>query len=172
YNNRAYQFIVEGSSISPTSGFFVLTDASNNTSGGSVIHRSFSPQSVRYVKLTITGASGYTGNWSSIREFEIICSGTTQSLSNRTRFDELTNVSVYPNPFTKHLTIELPKNNTEITKIQIIDVHGREVFSKPIVNSSNNINFATNLPRGIYFLRLLSPTNKVIKVKKIISDSY
>ncbi|WP_405205330.1 chondroitinase-B domain-containing protein [Aquimarina sp. LLG6339-5] len=173
YNDRAYQFIVEGSSNSPTSGFSILTNASNNTSGGSVINRSFSEQSVRYVKLTITGASGYSGNWSSIKEFEVICSGSSQSLSNRSESLENNDILIYPNPFTTNLTIQLPKNNTEITKAQIIDVFGREVVGKPIPNStSNNISFVTNLPKGIYFLRLLNSANKVIKTKKVISNNY
>ncbi|WP_299188369.1 chondroitinase-B domain-containing protein [uncultured Aquimarina sp.] len=172
YNDRAYQFIVEGSSNSPTSGFSILTNASNNTSGGSVINRDFSEQSVRYVKLTITGASGYSGNWSSIKEFEVICSGSSQSLSNRSESIENTDILIYPNPFTTNLTIQLPKNNTEITKAQIIDIFGREVAGKSIPNSSsNNVSFVTNLPKGIYFLRLLNSANKVIKTKKVISDS-
>ncbi|WP_051336063.1 chondroitinase-B domain-containing protein [Aquimarina latercula] len=173
YNDRAYQFIVEGSSNSPTSGFSILTNASNNTSGGSVINRDFSEQSVRYVKLTITGASGYSGNWSSIKEFEVICSGSSQSLSNRSEPLENNEILIYPNPFTTNLTIQLPKNNTEITKAQIIDVFGREVAGKSIPNSSsNNVSFVTNLPKGIYFLRLLNSANKVIKTKKVISNNY
>ncbi|WP_299442569.1 chondroitinase-B domain-containing protein [uncultured Aquimarina sp.] len=172
YSNRAYQFIVEGSSNSPTSGFSVLTDASNNTSGGSVINRSFSTQSVRYVKLTITGASGYSGSWSSINEFKIICSGGSQSLSNRSQYTEVPKISIYPNPFTTTLTVQLPKSNTEITRVQLIDVFGREVSSMPIMNDSSSISFSTNLPRGVYFLRVLDKNLRVLKTEKVISDSY
>ncbi|WP_299246832.1 chondroitinase-B domain-containing protein [uncultured Aquimarina sp.] len=172
YNNRAYQFIVEGSSVSATSGFSVLTDGSNNTSGGSVINRSFSTQAVRYVKLTITGASGYSGSWSSINEFKIICAGSSQSLSNRIGYQEDSNISIYPNPFTTSLTVQLSKNNIEITRVQLIDIFGREVSNEPISNSSKSISFATNLSKGVYFLRLLSSTNKVIKTEKVISGSY
>ncbi|GAA4113521.1 hypothetical protein GCM10022393_12580 [Aquimarina addita] len=88
YEDRAYQFIVEGSANSATSGFSTLIDATENTNGGSVINRSFDSQSVRYVKLTITGASGYDGSWSSIHSFEILCAGNT------TTPDELTVSSV------------------------------------------------------------------------------
>ncbi|WP_299215742.1 chondroitinase-B domain-containing protein [uncultured Aquimarina sp.] len=172
YNNRAYQFVVEGSSTSATSGFSIVTDASNNTSGGSVINRSFSTRTVRYVKLTITGASGYSGSWSSINEFKVICSGSSQSLSNRIGYQEVSNISIYPNPFTTSLTVQLSKNNTEITRVQLIDIFGREVSNEPISNSSKSISFATNLPKGVYFLRLLSSTNKIIKTEKIISGSY
>ena len=75
FNDRAYQFLIEGSTSSATDGFSTLTDATGNTSGGSTINRTFDTQSVRYVRLTITGASGYTGPWASIEDFEIICAG-------------------------------------------------------------------------------------------------
>ncbi|MGY3792541.1 chondroitinase-B domain-containing protein [Aquimarina sp. 433] len=172
YNNRAYQFIVEGSSSSATSDFSVLTDASNNTSGGAVIHRSFSTQSVRYVKLTITGASGYTGNWSSIREFEIICAGASQSLSNRTGVNEIINVSIYPNPFSTNLTIELPNNSTETFSIQLVDVYGREVYKTDNIRSSNSLNVPKSLPNGIYFIRLFNSNNKILNTSKVIKNSY
>lgn len=170
YNNRAYQFVVEGSSTSATSGFSILTDASNNTSGGSVITRSFSTQTVRYVKLTVTGASGYSGNWSSINEFKVICAGSSQSLSNRIGYQEDSNISIYPNPFTTSLTVQLSKNNTEITRVQLIDMYGREVSNQLIDNSSNSIRFSTSLPQGVYFLRLLNSNNRVIKTEKVISN--
>ncbi|WP_299258057.1 chondroitinase-B domain-containing protein [uncultured Aquimarina sp.] len=172
YNNRAYQFIVEGSKNSPTSGFSVLTNASNNTSGGSVINRSFSAQTARYVKLTITGASGYSGSWSSVNEFKVICSGGSQSLSNRIGNEEITNISIYPNPFTTNLTVQLSGNKNEITSIQLIDMYGREVANEPISNSASSSSFSTNVPKGVYFLRLLDSTNKVIVTKKVISGSY
>ncbi|AXT52859.1 T9SS C-terminal target domain-containing protein [Aquimarina sp. BL5] len=170
YNNRAYQFVVEGSSTSATSGFSILTDASNNTSGGSVITRSFSTQTVRYVKLTVTGASGYSGNWSSINEFRVICAGSSQSLSNRIGYQEDPNISIYPNPFTTSLTVQLSKNNTEITSVQLIDMYGREVSNQLIDNSSNSIHFSTSLPKGVYFLRLLNSNNRLIKTEKVISN--
>ena len=75
YEDRAYQFLVEGSTSDATSGFSVLTDATGNTSGGSNINRTFESQTVRYVKLTITGASGYDGDWSSIHSFQVNCAG-------------------------------------------------------------------------------------------------
>ena len=75
FSDRAYQFLVEGSTTSASAGFSTLADATNNTSGGSNINRTFDSQNVRYVRLTVTGASGYTGPWVSIEDFEIICAG-------------------------------------------------------------------------------------------------
>jgi len=75
YLDRDYQFIVEGSTTSSSSGFSTMIDASNNTIAATVINETFAPQVVRYVKLTVTGAATYTGTWSSINELEVICSG-------------------------------------------------------------------------------------------------
>ena len=47
HDNRAYQFLVEGSVSSANAGFFTLTDATENTSGGSQITKNFSTQTVR-----------------------------------------------------------------------------------------------------------------------------
>ncbi len=71
YQNRAYQYTVEVSN-NPTSGFVQIVNRNNNTTTGSPITDNFAAQSGRYVRLTVTGASGYAGDWVSITEFEII----------------------------------------------------------------------------------------------------
>lgn len=69
YANRAYQFLIEGS----TDGvkFTTLSDMTKNTQASSVISASFSPQYVRHVRLTFVGANAYTGGWSSIYELKV-----------------------------------------------------------------------------------------------------
>ena len=175
FNNRAYQFLVEGSSSSSSSGFSTLTNATNNTLGGSVINRTFSSRSVRYVRLTITGASGYTGPWASIQEFEIICSGSQSNAENSIATTASTNslesISVYPNPFTTNLTVALSPEDTEVVKAQLIDVYGREVAKVLKTEESlNTMNLSTNLPQGMYFLRLLNINDKIIKTEKVIRN--
>jgi len=78
YSERAYQFTIEGSTTSATSGFNTILDASDNTDGGNLITKEFTTQSAQYVKLTITGAAVYTGNWASIIDFKIKCAGQTE----------------------------------------------------------------------------------------------
>ena len=78
YLNRDYQFIVEGSTTTATSGFSTILDATDNTTSGSLITKSFDTASVRYVKLTITGAATYTGSWASLHSFQVNCAGTEE----------------------------------------------------------------------------------------------
>ncbi len=71
YQNRAYQFTIEASLV-PTSDYIPIVDRSANTDGTQPISDDFSSVSARYLRLTITGASGYTGDWCSITEFQIV----------------------------------------------------------------------------------------------------
>ncbi len=48
----------------------VIADHSNNRVGGEAAHR-FESQSARYVRVTVTGAAGYTGDWTSISDIRI-----------------------------------------------------------------------------------------------------
>lgn len=70
YLSRAYQYTIETS----TDGinYSTVIDQSTNTTGASVLTDSFSATNARYVKLTVTGASGYSGGWTSIHDFKII----------------------------------------------------------------------------------------------------
>lgn len=72
YQGRAYQFYVEAR---PASGSYqTIVDRTSNTSGTGITD-SFSPVTARYVRITVTGASGYPGNWVSLREFKVFGSG-------------------------------------------------------------------------------------------------
>ena len=74
YSNRAYKFKVEVSTNGTS--YTQVVDRLNNTTGGSVIADTFTATNARYVKLTVTGCSGYTGTWSSITEFRVFGGGT------------------------------------------------------------------------------------------------
>ena len=65
---RAYQFTVEARPASGT--YTTVVNRSGNTTN-SPISDTFSPVTARYVRLTVTGASGYSGDWVSIREFKV-----------------------------------------------------------------------------------------------------
>ena len=69
YENRDYQYRVELSN-SPGSGYWTIADRSSNTSTASPITDTFGTQSGRYIRITVTGASTYTGDWISLIEFE------------------------------------------------------------------------------------------------------
>jgi len=74
---------------------------------------------------------------------------------------------ISPNPFNDYLNIILEWNKTELITAKIFTVPGKEVFSKDInilkgINSLK-IDGLTNLPKGTYFLQLLSSTKSVIE---------
>ncbi|MGE5548927.1 MAG: DNRLRE domain-containing protein, partial [Bacteroidota bacterium] len=77
YLDRAYQFKVEVSTNGTS--YTQVVDRLSNTTGGAVISDTFAAASARYVKLTVTGASGYTGTWTSINEFRVFNSGSLPS---------------------------------------------------------------------------------------------
>ena len=69
YQDRAYQYKVEVSTNGTS--YTQVVDRLSNTTGGSVLSDTFTATNARYVKLTVTGASGYTGGWTSINEFRV-----------------------------------------------------------------------------------------------------
>lgn len=75
YQNRSYHYTVEISN-SPSSGFVQVVDQSGSTSSQPIEH-SFAATSGRYVKITVTAATGYSSNWVSLTEFEIVEGGST-----------------------------------------------------------------------------------------------
>ncbi len=74
YANRAYQYRIEVSNDGTT--YIRVVDRSANTTGSATLTDSFTSVSARYVRLVVTGASGYTGGWSSFYEFRIFGGGT------------------------------------------------------------------------------------------------
>lgn len=68
YANRAYRFRVEAK---PAGGTYqTVVDRTANTQPGPIAD-GFSAKLARYVKLTVTGAYNYTGDWVAIREFKV-----------------------------------------------------------------------------------------------------
>ncbi len=71
YADRAYQYKVEVKT-SATGSYTTVADATGNTTGGALLSATFAQTSARYVKLTITGAAGYTGGWATLYEFRVL----------------------------------------------------------------------------------------------------
>lgn len=88
----------------------------------------------------------------------------TASVSNLT--NNLNHVNVYPNPVTDVLIIAFDLNKSTATKIEIIDLSGKQVAE--IVNENLNglvskqINTA-DFKRGIYFLKIQNENETVTK---------
>ncbi|TVZ56146.1 putative secreted protein (Por secretion system target) [Lutibacter sp. Hel_I_33_5] len=80
----------------------------------------------------------------------------TLSVKNELKTD-LTNVSIYPNPASNNLNIEV--DNQQIKSVKIFNLLGKEVMQKSINNSSlKNINIS-QLTKGMYVIQLKTADN-------------
>ncbi len=70
YQDRAYHYTIEASEDG--SNYSRIVDRRNNTQGGNIISDLFAPVSARYIKIEVTGASVYPGDWTSLREVKIL----------------------------------------------------------------------------------------------------
>ncbi|MCV9386665.1 BNR-4 repeat-containing protein [Reichenbachiella ulvae] len=70
YQNRSYHYTISISD-NPNSGFVEVVNQSGKAASHPIEH-SFASTSGRYVKLTVTGATGYSSNWVSINELNIV----------------------------------------------------------------------------------------------------
>ena len=68
YQNRAYQFFIQTKGDGGV--YTTVVDQTANSQPGPIDSALTMPVTARYIKLNLTGASGYTGDWVSLREFE------------------------------------------------------------------------------------------------------
>ena len=170
FQNRDYQFTVEGSVTSANDNFFALVDASNNTSSG-IINETFPAQTVRYVKLTITGANSYTGSWSSIADFKIICSGTT--VDNKDVFIEKANlfeITAFPNPFIETITVKANNPNQQIGSLQLTDLTGRVIIEETVNANEYSLENLDLIADGVYVLLVFNAEKQILKSIKIVNN--
>lgn len=81
YADRAYQYTIQTRTSTSGSWTQVVNRSSNTTPGtvASPIVDNLSSVSARYVRINVTGASGYTGSWASLAEFRVF--GTSTALT-------------------------------------------------------------------------------------------
>ncbi|MFK8059692.1 MAG: T9SS type A sorting domain-containing protein [Polaribacter sp.] len=92
---------------------------------------------------------------------------TTSSLSTESLL--LNDAVLYPNPFTSEITIDLSRENTRISKVEIFNTIGVSLISKTKgFNQKTTINTA-NLAKGIYLIRLTDTAGKSV-IKKMIKE--
>lgn len=168
YQSRDYQYVVEGSETSPTSGFVVLVDRQTNTTTATVINDVFDLNIVRYIRLTVTGAATYSGPWVSISDLEVICAGSNLSVSD---YGIDNQIKVFPNPFNTEIHLDIPHNITStISKIMLIDITGKMISEQIVSHNLTSIKTNQNLSKGLYFIQILDVNNQIIFTQKIIKD--
>ncbi|WCO01555.1 chondroitinase-B domain-containing protein [Psychroserpens ponticola] len=166
YQNRDYQYLVEGSETSATSGFVTLVDRQTNTATTTVFNDTFDLTVVRYIRLTVTGAATYTGPWVSIADLEVICAGSSLSVSDH-HIDN--KIKVYPNPFNSEIHLDIPTDEVNtISKIKLIDITGKLIQEESIISNLMSIKFNYNLSKGLYFIQILDTNSQILYTQKMI----
>ena len=150
YQNRDYQYLIEGSETSATSGFVTLVDRQANTIGATIINDTFDISIVRYIRLTVTGAATYTGPWVSIADLEVICAGSSLSITENLLVNE---IKVYPNPFNSEIHIEIPLNKIEVvSEFKLLDITGKVILEQKVTSNLMSVKFNKNLSKAFILL--------------------
>jgi hypothetical protein len=78
----------------------------------------------------------------------------------------ISQVKVYPNPFTDDIIVTLEKNGIN-SNFELFDIAGRKIMTSKLNNSVNRIQF--NKPgAGIYIYRLTNSKGKVFATGKLV----
>ena len=125
-------------------------------SGGSV---SYSVGQVLYT--TNSGSNGSSAQGVQ-QPYEI---STTLSL---TEANDIRLMSVYPNPTTNRVVLNVGNYGTTNLSLQFIDSNGRILLENKIINIETNLDIE-NYPVAIYFLKVMDK-NSAIKIFKIIKN--
>ena len=146
YQNRAYKYKVALSEDLDFTNDLVV-DRLSNTEAGQPIADNFAAVNARYAKITVTGASGYSGTWCSLTEFKVLLDGglmsTASSLppvASATRISSDPAIVVYPNP--------TANGEFEIRGLEdgaIVTVHsllGFKLIEKTVKGNSLKLNLA------------------------------
>jgi len=150
YENRAYQFIIEGS-IDENGPFTNLVDRLNNSSPGTAttpIINEVDSIEARFIRITVTDADVYDGAWTSLTELRVFGEGerdSTLSVNDIT----INKVLLSPNPATSIVTIA-GADNYDI--VSLYDQSGRRVFQRKM-NNLGTLDVSA-LHSGIYIVKL------------------
>ena len=147
YENRAYQFIIEASQ-ELDGPYTTIIDRSDNTIPGTpqipIINEVDSLQ-YRFIRITVSGADVYTGQWTSLTEFRVF---GEKLVSNNNIFVN-NEVTLSPNPAESTVTIS---GGEEFDIISVFDQSGRKVIQENIKNLKT-IDIS-ELQSGIYIVKL------------------
>jgi len=149
YENRAYQFIIEGAR-EKDGPYTPIVDRSINTVPGTPtlpIMNVLDSVEYRFVRITVSDAAVYTGAWVSLTELRVFGEGVRMYSS----VDELddTEVLLSPNPATSVVTIE---GGEEYDTVSVYDQAGRRVIHRKI-NSLRTIDIS-QIQSGVYLVKL------------------
>lgn len=135
----------------------------------------FTGVAARFIKMEGIHRKG--SNAFVILEFEIYASdGNTYpeklmdcNVTGITGFVENSGFSIYPNPAKNIINIEFNQEINYKTTINLLDITGKVLYSKPYVNDTHieKINLS-GLTNGMYFIKIC--TNDKVEVEKFVKD--
>ena len=160
-----------GASLQPSFGYSILASSSTVNSG---LYRNDNGAAYPYdygSAMSITGASdsqaGYYYffyNWSisSISCYSDLVETVATvepcaSIEEKTEFD----FEIYPNPNQGEFTLNTMKTNGEIS-IEISDINGKLIYNKTRNGLDNKLQIS-NIERGVYFIKVSSNNDRVVK---------
>ena len=163
FNNRVYKYRIEVSANN-SSWTTVVNKTANNVAGN--MGNNFTASSVRYLRITITGAPN--GVWASIREFRVIGTFTgARSATPSNTIISSAQISAYPNPLINgDLKIDIDGfEKISETNITIHDALGRVIMRRNIyTNKYGSINLTISkqqiLAKGLITVSANSGNNK------------
>ncbi|NVO58729.1 T9SS type A sorting domain-containing protein, partial [Rhodobacteraceae bacterium B1Z28] len=161
YNDRAYQYTIEVSEDG--NNYTEIVDRSNNSTGGSnssPIADNFSEIDARYVRITVSGADDYSGDWVSIEELKVFgysSSATSKSGISKNGEEAAAALKLWPNPAVNIVNISGAANFDTIT---IYDQVGKVVLNQAVQGDSVDI---SSLKSGMYVFRLTGKDQAVTK---------
>ncbi|MDO6760357.1 chondroitinase-B domain-containing protein [Tamlana sp. 2_MG-2023] len=161
FNDRAYQYTIEASTDG--NNYTEVVDRSNNTTGGSnasPIADSFSEIDARYVRITVSGADDYTGDWASIEELRVFgyaSSSTSKEGASKVNDASAEAVSLWPNPAINTVNISGADGYDTLT---VYDQVGKVILNQPIQGETVDI---SNFNSGMYIFRLTGKEKVVTK---------
>lgn len=151
YQDRAYTYQIEVKK-SQDDHYIRVVDRPDNTTSGTLespLTDEFHQVEARYVKITVTGASGYSGQWVSISEFRLF-EGSLAPLG--TQDGTSPDLRIFPNPASTTVSIYGRKDESVI----LYDLSGRPVMKTPANGTPINI---LSLQKGIYIMKSYKPDN-------------
>jgi len=149
YENRAYQYIIEGA-LTEDGPYTTIVDRSNNTTPGAPtapIINVVDSIEARFVRITVTGADVYTGPWVSLTELRVF--GLGEQISVNTNEPSLIPIQLVPNPARSIVTIN---GAEEYQTLSVYDQTGRMVIQRNIDNVTSLD--VSELQAGMYFIKL------------------
>ncbi len=93
---------------------------------------------------------------------------TTSDIPQNIQASNNSLISIYPNPTTDFLNINLSQFTDENIEIKIIDFLGKNIFSEKIYNEKLKTINVSNYPKGIYMVSISGNKDKI--VKKIVIE--